>query len=144
MPALIGGDCRRYAEGGKVEVHYDPNNPTAAVLECRVRGLWVLWGVASAMLIGAAVLVGLIEPGAPQAQTQKSTRPRCWVVSLTGTPTTGCDLGRTSDQGSRVESWPCEPQHRAVRNDTKDTRVRLFDLRSWHAECTRRAVTLAP
>jgi Protein of unknown function (DUF3592) len=60
MPAWVGGDCRHYAEGGKVEVHYDPKNPAAAVLECSVRGLWILWGVAGAMFIGAVVLAGLI------------------------------------------------------------------------------------
>nr|WP_281069035.1 DUF3592 domain-containing protein [Rhizobium leguminosarum] len=59
LPALIDGDSRRYAEGSKVDVHYDPSNPAIAVLECRVRGLWTLWGLAGAMLIGAAVLVGL-------------------------------------------------------------------------------------
>lgn len=59
LPALIGGDSRRYAEGSKVDVHYDPTNPAIAVLECRVRGHWALWGLAGAMLIGAAVLVGL-------------------------------------------------------------------------------------
>ncbi|WP_244603142.1 DUF3592 domain-containing protein [Mesorhizobium delmotii] len=49
----------RYLEGDKVEVHYDPANPTAAVLDCRVRGLWVLWVSASAFLAGAALLVGV-------------------------------------------------------------------------------------
>lgn len=60
LPALIGGDSRRYAEGSKVDVHYDPTNPAAAVLECRVRGLWALWAVAGAMFVGAAVSVGLL------------------------------------------------------------------------------------
>ncbi|MET2828281.1 DUF3592 domain-containing protein [Mesorhizobium shangrilense] len=60
LPALIGGDSRRYAEGGKVDVHYDPANPALAVLECRVRGLWALWAVAGAMFIGATVSVGLL------------------------------------------------------------------------------------
>ncbi|MFC6446126.1 DUF3592 domain-containing protein [Shinella zoogloeoides] len=60
LTALIGGDARRYPEGGRVTVHHDPANPALAVLECRVRGLWILWGGASAMLIGAAMLAGLL------------------------------------------------------------------------------------
>lgn len=60
LPGLVDGDSRRYPGGGVVQVRFDPANPAAAVLECRVRGLWVLWGVAGAMLAGAAVLVGLI------------------------------------------------------------------------------------
>ncbi len=36
----------------------DPANPAAAVLDCRVRGLRVLWVSASVFLAGAALLVG--------------------------------------------------------------------------------------
>jgi Protein of unknown function (DUF3592) len=60
LPSLVGGQSKRYLEGSKVDVHYDPANPAAAVLECRVRGLWVLWASAAAFLAGAALLVGLI------------------------------------------------------------------------------------
>lgn len=60
LPALIGGDSNRYyAKGSKVAVRYDPVNPALAVLECRVRGLWAIWGAAGAMLVGAAALIGL-------------------------------------------------------------------------------------
>ncbi len=59
LAALVRGQSQRYAEGSKVDVHYDPANPASAVLECSVRGLWVLW-VCSAGFIGvAAWLVGL-------------------------------------------------------------------------------------
>jgi hypothetical protein len=60
LPSLVGGQSQRYFQGGKVDVHYDPGNPAAAVLECRVRGLWVLWVCAAAFLAGAALLVGVI------------------------------------------------------------------------------------
>nr|WP_258123866.1 DUF3592 domain-containing protein [Mesorhizobium onobrychidis] len=52
LPSLVSGQSQRYLQGDKVEVHYDPANPAAAVLECRVRGLWVLWASASAFLVG--------------------------------------------------------------------------------------------
>ncbi|WP_258593155.1 DUF3592 domain-containing protein [Mesorhizobium sp. AR07] len=60
LPGLVGGQARRYAEGSKVDVHYDPANPASAVLECRVRGLWVLWVCSLGFLGGAAFLVGLV------------------------------------------------------------------------------------
>ncbi|RUU44105.1 DUF3592 domain-containing protein [Mesorhizobium sp. M6A.T.Ca.TU.002.02.2.1] len=60
LPSLVSGQSERYLRGDKVEVHYDPANPAAAVLECRVRGLWVLWISASAFLAGAALLVGVV------------------------------------------------------------------------------------
>lgn len=60
LPALVAGDSGRYSEGGTVQVHYDPANPATAVLECRVKGLWILWSVAAASLAGAAALVGLV------------------------------------------------------------------------------------
>ncbi|MES0022427.1 MULTISPECIES: DUF3592 domain-containing protein [unclassified Mesorhizobium] len=60
MPGLVSGQGRSYAEGGKVDVHYDPANPASAVLECRVRGLWLLWVCSAAFLGGAAWLVGFI------------------------------------------------------------------------------------
>ncbi|WP_245511615.1 MULTISPECIES: DUF3592 domain-containing protein [unclassified Mesorhizobium] len=53
LPGLVGGQARRYVEGSKVDVHYDPANPASAVLECRVRGLWLLW-VCSLGFLGAA------------------------------------------------------------------------------------------
>ncbi|MER8440504.1 DUF3592 domain-containing protein [Mesorhizobium sp. M1312] len=59
LPGLVSGRSQRYLQGSKVEVHYDPANPAAAVLECRVRGLWILWASASAFLAGAALLVGV-------------------------------------------------------------------------------------
>jgi hypothetical protein len=60
LPGLVGGQARRYVEGSKVDVHYDPANPASAVLECRVLGLWMLWVCAAAFLGGAAVLVGFV------------------------------------------------------------------------------------
>jgi hypothetical protein len=60
LPGLVSGQSQRYLQGNKVEVHYDPGNPAAAVLECRVRGLWVLWACAAAFLAWAALLVGVI------------------------------------------------------------------------------------
>lgn len=60
LPGLVGGQAARYVEGGKVDVHYDPANPASAVLECRVRGLWVLWVCSVGFLGGAALLVGLV------------------------------------------------------------------------------------
>jgi hypothetical protein len=60
LPGLVGGPARRYVEGSKVDVHYDPANPASAVLECRVRGLWLLWVCACAFLGAAAWLVGLV------------------------------------------------------------------------------------
>lgn len=60
LPGLVSGQSQRYLQGDKVEVHYDPANPAAAVLDCRVRGLWVLRVVsASVFLAGAAPLVGV-------------------------------------------------------------------------------------
>ncbi|WP_179296306.1 MULTISPECIES: DUF3592 domain-containing protein [unclassified Mesorhizobium] len=60
LPGLVSGQARRYAEGSKVDVHYDPANPGSAVLECRVRGLWLLWACSAGFLGGAAFLVGLV------------------------------------------------------------------------------------
>jgi len=60
LPGLVGGQSRRYVEGSKVDVRYDPANPASAVLECRVRGLWVLWVCSLAFLGSAALLVGLV------------------------------------------------------------------------------------
>ncbi|ESY69580.1 MULTISPECIES: DUF3592 domain-containing protein [Mesorhizobium] len=60
LPALVSGQARSYVEGSKVEVHYDPANPGSAVLECRVRGLWLLWVCSAGFLGGAALLVGLV------------------------------------------------------------------------------------
>lgn len=59
LPGLVGGQARQYVEGSKVDVHYDPANPGSAVLECRVRGLWMLWVCSAGLLGGAAFLVGL-------------------------------------------------------------------------------------
>jgi len=60
LPGLVSGQARRYVEGSKVDVHYDPANPASAVLECRVRGLWVLWVCSLGFLGAAAWLVGLV------------------------------------------------------------------------------------
>ncbi|MER9331789.1 DUF3592 domain-containing protein [Mesorhizobium sp. M0488] len=60
LPGLVGGQVRRCVEGSKVDVHYDPANPASAVLECRVRGLWLLWVCSVGFLGGAALLVGLV------------------------------------------------------------------------------------
>ncbi|WP_246675144.1 DUF3592 domain-containing protein [Mesorhizobium sp. B2-3-4] len=60
LPGLVSGQIGRYAEGSKVDVHYDPANPASAVLEPRARGLWLLWVCALAFLCGAAWLVGLV------------------------------------------------------------------------------------
>ncbi|MCA0031669.1 DUF3592 domain-containing protein [Mesorhizobium sp. B263B2A] len=60
LPGLVSGQARSYAEGSQVEVHYDPANPASAVLECRVRGLWLLWVCSVGFLGGAALLVGLV------------------------------------------------------------------------------------
>ncbi|QKD20192.1 DUF3592 domain-containing protein [Mesorhizobium sp. NZP2077] len=60
LPGLVSGQARSYAEGSKVDVHYDPANPASAVLECRVRGLWLLWICSAGFLGGAAWLVGLV------------------------------------------------------------------------------------
>lgn len=60
LPGLVSGQARSYAEGGNVDVHYDPANPASAVLECRVRGLWVLWVCSAGFLGAAAWLVGLV------------------------------------------------------------------------------------
>ncbi|WP_348625761.1 DUF3592 domain-containing protein [Mesorhizobium sp. LNHC209A00] len=60
LPGLVGGQARRYVEGSKVDVRYDPANPASAVLECRVRGLWLLWVCSAGFLGGAALLVGLV------------------------------------------------------------------------------------
>ncbi|MER8462547.1 DUF3592 domain-containing protein [Mesorhizobium sp. M1396] len=57
---LVGGQARQYVEGSKVDVRYDPANPASAVLECRVRGLWLLWVCSVGFLGGAAFLVGLV------------------------------------------------------------------------------------
>ena len=60
LPGLVSGQAQSYADGSKVEVHYDPANPGSAVLECRVRGLWLLWLCSAGFLGGAAFLVGLV------------------------------------------------------------------------------------
>jgi hypothetical protein len=60
LPGLVSGQSQHYLQGDNVEVHYDPANPAAAVLDCRVRGLWVLWVSASVFLAGAALLVGVV------------------------------------------------------------------------------------
>lgn len=60
LPGLVSGQARSYAEGSKVDVHYDPASPGSAVLECRVRGLWLLWICSVGFLGGAAWLVGFI------------------------------------------------------------------------------------
>ena len=60
LPGLVSGQARGYVEGSKVDVHYDPANPGSAVLECRVRGLWLLWVCSAGFLGGAAWLVGLV------------------------------------------------------------------------------------
>jgi hypothetical protein len=60
LTSLVSGQARRYPLNGKVEVYYDPANPADAVLERRVRGLWLLWGTTVLFLGGAAWLVGLI------------------------------------------------------------------------------------
>lgn len=60
LSGLVSGQARSYAEGSKVDVHYDPANPGSAVLECRVRGLWLLWVCSAGFLGGAALLVGLV------------------------------------------------------------------------------------
>ncbi|RUU78329.1 DUF3592 domain-containing protein, partial [Mesorhizobium sp. M7A.F.Ca.MR.362.00.0.0] len=60
LPGLVGGQARQYVEGSKVDVHYDPANPGSAVLECRVRGLWLLWICSAGFLGGAAFLLGLV------------------------------------------------------------------------------------
>lgn len=60
LPGLVSGQARGYVEGSKVDVHYDPANPASAVLECRVRGLWLLWACSAGFLVGAALLVGLV------------------------------------------------------------------------------------
>ena len=60
LASLVSGQALRYVEGSKVDVHYDPANPASAVLECRVRGLWLLWVCALGFLGGAAWMVGLI------------------------------------------------------------------------------------
>ncbi|MGX5841226.1 DUF3592 domain-containing protein [Mesorhizobium sp. ArgA1] len=60
IPALVSGQAERYAQGSKVDVHYDPANPASAVLECRARGVWVLWVCSAAFIGGAAWLVGFI------------------------------------------------------------------------------------
>jgi hypothetical protein len=59
LTGLVGGKARQYVEGSKVDVHYDPANPASAVLECRVRGQWLLWVCSAGFLGGAAFLVGL-------------------------------------------------------------------------------------
>ena len=40
----------RYPLGAKVEVHYDPANPSEAALENPTRASWVLLGIAAACL----------------------------------------------------------------------------------------------
>lgn len=60
LPGLVSDQARSYAEGSQVDVHYDPANPGSAVLECRVRGLWLLWVCSAGFLGGAAFLVGLV------------------------------------------------------------------------------------
>ncbi|AZO57716.1 DUF3592 domain-containing protein [Mesorhizobium sp. M8A.F.Ca.ET.057.01.1.1] len=60
LPGLVSGQASRYVEGSNVDVHYDPANPASAVLECRVRGLWLLWVCSLGFLGGAAWLVGLV------------------------------------------------------------------------------------
>lgn len=60
IPALVSGQAERYAEGSKVDVHYDPANPASAVLECRARGVWVLWVCALGFIGAAAWVVGLM------------------------------------------------------------------------------------
>ena len=60
LPGLVRGQARSYAERSNVDVHYDPANPASAVLECRVRGLWLLWVCSAGFLGGAAFLVGLV------------------------------------------------------------------------------------
>jgi hypothetical protein len=60
LTSLVSGQARRYPLNGKVDVYYDPANPAAAVLERRVRGLWLLWGTTALFLGAAAALVGVI------------------------------------------------------------------------------------
>ncbi|UVK37182.1 DUF3592 domain-containing protein [Mesorhizobium sp. AR10] len=60
LPGLVSGQAQRYVEGSKVDVHYDPTNPASAVLECRARGLWLLWVCSLGFIGGAAFLVGLV------------------------------------------------------------------------------------
>ena len=56
LPSLVYAQTKAYTQDSQVDVHYDPSNPSNAVLECRVRGLWLLWGVAT-MLFAVTILI---------------------------------------------------------------------------------------
>ncbi|MDF2120224.1 DUF3592 domain-containing protein [Roseiarcaceae bacterium H3SJ34-1] len=60
LPSLVSGRAQRYPLNGKVDVYYDPANPASAVLERRVRCMWILWTTIVLFLGGAAMLVGLV------------------------------------------------------------------------------------
>ncbi len=52
--ALVRGAARRYRAGEAVQVFYNPDDPSEAVLEPRAVGLGLLWGVAALLLAVAA------------------------------------------------------------------------------------------
>jgi hypothetical protein len=47
---------RRYADGTEIDVYYDPANPGEALLERRMRGVWLLW-IVTALFAGGAIAV---------------------------------------------------------------------------------------
>ncbi len=57
LPFLVSTQSKAYVQDSLVDVHYDPLNPANAVLECRVRGLWLLWCAAAILFAATIVLV---------------------------------------------------------------------------------------
>jgi len=58
LPGLVSAQSKLYANDSEVNVHYDPSNPANAVLECRVRGLWLLWCTAAILCVASFVIAG--------------------------------------------------------------------------------------
>jgi hypothetical protein len=52
---------QRYPVGARVMVHYDPANPSAAVLERGARLLWVVWASSALFALAAVVLSGVLR-----------------------------------------------------------------------------------
>jgi hypothetical protein len=60
LAAMVEGQSRSYPPGSEVDVHYDPANAASSVLECRVRGLWLLWAASAALIGTTGALLGIL------------------------------------------------------------------------------------
>ena len=43
----------RVPQGSAVDVYYDPDNPSAAVIDRKLHGIWLVWLLAAGLLFGS-------------------------------------------------------------------------------------------